>query len=518
MPRHLWTKVHPRYLLRLSRADELMLVAARRESGGFHLASRWYLRGFEPLPYQYLWHHVPVKNTTLVAGVGTGKTTIVTASYAMDCLSLPGFKALNASVTANQAELAFQMFDQWRDGNPRLDKFVKDIVLRPYPIVEFTNGSSYQFRTAGQGARFIRGHEYDRANYDEAGLDLDGEAIRVLRGRLRGRRPDGSERMARLDVTGTPTASPWLMARYDRGEIGGERNNPEDLKNYFSMRVATWDNTYLTEEQVELMKAEYPADLIDIEMGGNFPDYGLSMFPIGHLHACVDASMNDDMDEATHPEDDKLIKPGWIQEEWPRVGCVHFEMPATQSGLYVIAGDPGTDSPPKRNAACIIVADVSERPWKIVYFHWIAGKGSYKPFLNSFKEAMSKYNPTLKGIDATGPQKALDELGFEQFGLVVDPLSFGQLKDAMLNSLLMTVTEHSMRSPLIQGLMAQMSTYKREMDTPTNAIPQDIVMTLAMLSYLIRFMNVAEKNDRHSGTRPSVRNRRMRTSRVNQRA
>jgi hypothetical protein len=503
--------------LRLSRADELMLVAARRESGGFHLASRWYLKGFEPLPYQYLWHHIPVKNTTLIAGVGTGKSSIAAASYTLDCLSLPGFKALNASVTANQAELTFQMFESWRDGNPRLDKFVKDITLRPYPIVEFTNGSVYQFRTAGQGARFIRGHEYDRANYDEAGLDLDGEAIRVLRGRLRGRRPDGSVRMARLDVTGTPTASPWLMQRFARGEVGGERSTPEDLKNYFSMKVATWDNTYLTEEQIELMKAEYPPDLVDIEMGGNFPDYGLSMFPIGHLHACVDANMNDEMDEATHPEDNEAIRPGYVYEEWPRVGCVHFEMPAVQSGLYVIAGDPGTDSPPKRNAACIAVADVSSRPWRLVYFDWIAGKGSYKPFLNAFKAAMSKYNPVLKGIDATGPQKALDELGFEQFGLVVDPLSFGQLKDAMLNSLLMSVTEHSMRVPLIQGFMAQMSTYKREEDTPSNAIPQDIVMTLAMLSYLVRFMAEKEKTERRTGPQPSPRNRRMRTTRINRR-
>jgi len=87
--------------MRLSRSDELMLVAARRENGGFHLATRWYLRGFEPLPYQYLWHHVPVKNTTLVAGVGTGKTSISAASNTIDCISIPGFKALGASVTAN---------------------------------------------------------------------------------------------------------------------------------------------------------------------------------------------------------------------------------------------------------------------------------------------------------------------------------------------------------------------------------------------------------------------------------
>ena len=81
----------------------------------------------------------------------------------------------------------------------------------------------------------------------------------------------------------------------------------------------------------------------------------------------------------------------------------------------------------------------------------------------------------------------------------------------------MAVTEHSMRIPLIQGVMGQMSTYKREEDTPTNAIPQDIVMTLAMLAYLVRFMGEKEKLDPRRGPQPSPRNRKMRTTRINRR-
>jgi hypothetical protein len=104
-------------------------------------------------------------------------------------------------------------------------------------------------------------------------------------------------------------------------------------------------------------------------------------------------------------------------------------------------------------------------------------------------------------------------LGFEQFGLVVDPLSFGQLKDAFLNSLLMTVTEHNMKIPLIQGVMKQMSTYKREEDTASKHVPQDIVMTLAMLSYLIRFQAEKEKENTRHVPQASHRNRRLRTTR-----
>jgi hypothetical protein len=189
-------------MIRLTSSDETMLKAAL--NGGFHLATEWYF-DWDPLDYQYVFHYLPIKNTTNVMGIGAGKTSMVAASYLTNCMTYPGFRALNASVTAKQAELAFEMVDAWLETHSRLARFVTDKTLRPYPILRFGNASTFEFRTAGQGAKFIRGHEYDRINYDEAGLDEDGEAIRVLRGRLRGTRIDGSPRMARLDVTGTPT-------------------------------------------------------------------------------------------------------------------------------------------------------------------------------------------------------------------------------------------------------------------------------------------------------------------------
>ena len=67
-----------------------------------------------PCLYQYVWHMAPYYNTTFVAGIGSGKTVGVAASYTMDCLSIPGFKALNASITAKQAQLAYEMVDSWR--------------------------------------------------------------------------------------------------------------------------------------------------------------------------------------------------------------------------------------------------------------------------------------------------------------------------------------------------------------------------------------------------------------------
>lgn len=217
---------------------------------------------------------------------------------------------------------------------------IEHIALRPFPVITFKNHSEWEFRTAGTDARFIRGSEYDRINFDEAGLDLNGIIIKVLRGV----RPDGynTPRMARLDVTTSPTDALWLRERYDKGDPECEEH---DLRRYRSLRVATWDNTMLTEDQVEAMKAEYPPDMIDVEMGGFFPDYGFSMFPPVHVQACTDQSLYDAAYIAINPEEGAGRK-GYRLDEDPRHGIIHFEVPPEPGRLYIMAGDPGTGNYP----------------------------------------------------------------------------------------------------------------------------------------------------------------------------
>jgi hypothetical protein len=130
--------------------------------------------------------------------------------------------------------------------------------------------------------------------------------------------------------------------------------------------------------------------------------------------------------------------------------------------------------------------------------------------MQSYKYAVTKYRPFMRGIDATGPQKALDELGFQDFGLVLDNMNFGALKDAMLNALLVDVTSHTWTWPRIQGLIHQMSVYRKEDDKPSKSIPQDILMTLAMISWLARSVPAAAVTE---GTpHANYRSRRQRTA------
>jgi len=449
---------------------------------------------------------VPDYNNYVGNGIinhNSGKSVSVAASYLIDCLTIPNFRALNTSVTAKQAEIPFEMVMPWIEGNDKLQHLIADIALRPYPTIKFLNGSVWVFRTAGKDGRFIRGLEFDRINYDEAGLDYTGETIKILRGRLRGVRPDGSQRMARMDVITSPTDAQWLKERFDKGDPTSDKFDPD---HFYSLRATTYENTRLDPEQIKAMEAEYTDEMIDVEMRAKFPEYGMSFFPKSHLQACVDQSLNDAAYEAMHPEKG-APKRGYVVEEHPRYGITKFELPFDPRKSYISVGDPGTDSPPHRNSGVVMVFDISQKPIRNVYFHWVDGRGSYNPFLNSYKYAMEKYRPILKGMDTTGTQKAIDELAFENMGLSIDGLNFSQDKARMLNSLSLDVSNHNICWPVIKGLVKQMNNYCDEVEL--KKLPQDIVMTIAQASFLARYINNPETTEERETFVPSHSNYRQ---------
>jgi hypothetical protein len=115
----------------------------------------------------------------------------------------------------------------------------------------------------------------------------------------------------------------------------------------------------------------------------------------------------------------------------------------------------------------------------------------------------------LKGIDATGTQKGIDELAFENVGIQTDRLNFTSDKPAMLNSLNADITNHNWAFPPIKGLTRQLSTYTYEGDKQGD--PQDITMTMAELSFLARMLP-AEPTEDASMYANNFRSRRPRTN------
>lgn len=478
----------------LTEADEKILPLALRKNGRFDVFCEWYLRGTKLLPWQYAWRQADVMNKTAVCGIATGKTTINAGTLIADALCYPYFRGLNTSVTARQAELAFDKVWGWIEGNDRLEHLIDDMILRPFPTIKFKNYSELQFRTSGTDARFIRGDEFDEIFFDEAGLDFQGGIVKVLRGRLRGSRPDGLGgtvfRLAHLGVSTSPTDAPWLLERFNRGDSTQPQYDP---KQFLSFRVPTWANTFLAPEQIDSMKAEYPDEMIDVELGGMFPDYGNSDFPRKHIESCVSIDLLDQVYMAVYP-DSGPSKPGFKVEEHPRHGITRFEMQVKPEHRYVLSGDPGSDDLPGRGAGVVIVWDITKKPFEMVYFSWVSGHGSFRPFLSDFQYAQSKYHPEFSGMDTTGAQKGIGEWSSVEYSTNVDGVNFGTNKDSMLNALSLIMSNHDLRIPPIKGVIRQLSTYKREDDrTQLAKVNQDIVMAMAMSAYFSYYTQESEK-------------------------
>lgn len=458
----------------------ILELSKRPETGGILLFSRWFF-GLDLLPKQFVFHHADTPNVTLLGGIGSGKTTAVALSLFCHAATIPHFRGLNTSITSAQAELPFRFLERYLESEPRLRQLVVDVVKRPYPAIHLFNGSELSFRTAGYEARNIRGFEYDRINYDEGGYEFRDLTLKALRGRLRGRRPDGSLRMARLDVTTTPTDTPWLIQRWNSGDPMHESYDP---KRFTSIRITTHENTFLSSEQIQEIIADYSDELIRVEVMAEFPDYGEGEFSRSAIEGCTDFVLNDLMEDAI-----RSGRAGYVYVEHPRHGCLHWEEPHIPGRTYIIAGDPGTGAPPRRNAAVVLGFDVSEVPYRLVYFHWIGGGGSYTPFLESFKYAMEKYRPIFKAMDTTGTQKAIDELAFRHLGLRVDSINFVREKDAMLNKLKMLLNERMLRFPFIKGMIHQLRTYRRR----DEKIPQDIVSAMMEIAHLVGVMGSSQE-------------------------
>lgn len=477
----------------LTAKDKAVLsMAARWQTGGFRVFTKHYF-GWDPQWYQFVYAHAQQPNVTMVTGIGAGKTESAAYMEAYYAILNPYFSYLHTSTTTPQAELAYVMLNRQIEMNPEFAKFIEDIKVKPYPTILYKNGSRGIYRTVGYEAKNIRGDEFDLIVMDEAGYEEKRQTIHTLRGRLRGHRPDGRPRWHRLDCISSPTDAEWLIERFERGDPQSDNYDP---RRFFSLRVATFDNKYLTPAQLEELTADYPEELARVELYGHFPDYGLSEFSRASIDACEDASLNDLMEykmglvgsDGGEPTGKKA--PGYEYVVHPRHGILKWEEPADPNRIYLLAGDPGTDGPPRRNAAVVMVFDVTEEPSRMVYFDWIDGNGSYFPFLNSFKYAMQKYKPVIKGMDSTGQQKAIDELAFESKGLLIDPVNF-QDKDAMLNALKFAISQAELRFPRIAGLRRQLRDYRRKDDK----LAQDLVVTLMMVAHLKRFLPSKEAFD-----------------------
>ena len=439
-----------------------------------------------PLPWQMLLAHDTRKEITIIGAFGSSKTVGLAAVSCYYALMMPDFRFMDVAPRAWQAK---QMFDavrrdliHWEENpnNPiRLARMVKRITRRPWPTVEFMNGSTLEYMSADRNAEGVRSWSGDMAVIDEAGLlneDDTDDLMMNLGSRLRGF-SGVRERLGKMVVMGNADNSAYLWDRFD---LGIEESDVQ--KHYLSILLTIDDNPYVTQKQ----KEDIERRIVD---PAKREQYLYSKRPLPHgkefTPALIEAASSPDLDEIMNrglaeKED------GFIKLEGKKGMVLKWMLPYVEGHTYVLLGDPGQGTPPKRNSGTLVVFDVTgfpDVPATLAAFDWVDGKGSYWPWIYSLEALRNTYRPLFVGFDSTGPQKGFDELVFAQRGIVAEGINFAGNKMQMVAALKLLMGNSKILMPErgIPHIWIQLSRWRM----PDKRINQDIASALFMAASII---------------------------------
>ena len=463
----------------ITSADLEVFELARSDGSIF---TQYYFNGFIFQPWQKLFHHAQQPNITIIGGVGSGKTIGSGISAATWCAMVEHFHFMNVAPTSWQSSLMYDAILQWAETGLYASKFVTRIARKPYPIITLYNGSTMRFMTAQDDISRLRGWEGDWMHGDEFGfIDTMRTTCAIMRTRLRGKTPYGRHRLGRLSVTTTATDNPDLWDRFDRSQA--------DPKSYLSFTVRTDENPHLTERDVQLMREDIPEELRLTEMDGKRPMGRGRFFPLHVVRSCESRDLN----ELAFQAQDANV-PGALYEEDSRLGVLRYSIPAIPGHEYLIAADPGTGNVPRRNAACVVVFDITGFPLmegsraEMAAFAWVSGNGTYHAFEHQFKTWWEYYKCGMNAaLETTGPQKSLAEyaftLGLSGHQMLIEPMDMsGNRKNEALQAAIQLYQRGLFRTPFVRGMRNQLVGY----DLPDTKLAQDIVSAIATASAWLR--------------------------------
>lgn len=255
---------------------------------------------------------------------------------------------LNLSLTIDMSRIVFDYAMQRALDSPMFSRFVlqSEIKTAPFPIMivgtprhQRTNGfrSEVWARSSAKDARYLLGRKFDFVVYDECARDPRGDKIldEVLRMRL-------ADRAGRIDMTSTASGKNWFYSAYNRSS-----RDPNHLQ-YFSMTGTTYDNPHINRERVEQNEAVMSRVWKDQNIFGGFSDYA-NVF------------------------DRVTIELAYAGVEYPICGnyLELDQLKVPNDHIYLMAVDWAL----KRDETVMLVADVSEKPARLVY----AQGFSFKP-------------------------------------------------------------------------------------------------------------------------------------------
>lgn len=421
--------------------------------------------------------HKDFSDVFIIGGVGSGKTMNMVLIAGYYCCMLPNFRYLGTAPLSWQSELSYKEFvtlalDWFSERPRRIKRWIKALRSRPYPTVEFVNGSSMEFKSLDKDAAGILTWSGDMITADQVednSVDLE-RIISNLGSRLRGQ-VGGRARLGKMVLMANSAYKPDMWEEFDRYD-----SDPERL----AMLLTSWDNPYLTEKQLRDIEKRYRnKEEADRMMRSARP------LPKGKefTEQLISNSQSVELDELM--ADGRTHSPGKYHiETSSNAGVVQWSLPYIVGHDYIEVCDPGQANPPYRNSPVVMAFDVTgfpDEPAKLAYFRWVYGHGSYIPFILAMQEVHEIYHPLVAAFDSTGTQKAFDELGILDPKKIWTPLDMGHKMHYVL------CTKVLMGKGLIQIPKSLYSVWNQLLmwHMPDKQLRQDIASTLFMAGYLL---------------------------------
>jgi hypothetical protein len=237
------------------------------------------------------------------------------------------------------------------------------------------------------------------------------------------------------------------------------------------------------------MQEDIPEELRQIEMDGKRPMGRGRFFPLHVVRSCESRDLN----ELAYQAQEASV-PGALYEEDSRLGLLRYSLPHIPGHEYLIAADPGTGNVPRRNAACVVVYDITGFPLmegtkaEMVAFAWVSGNGRYEAFEQQFKTWWEYYGCGMNAaIETTGPQKSLAEyaftLGLNGQQMLIEPIDMsGNRKNEAIQAAIQLYQRGLFRTPFVRGMRGQLVGF----DLPDTKIAQDIVSAIITAAAWLR--------------------------------
>jgi hypothetical protein len=421
---------------------------------------------------------------TVVGGFGVGKTLNVILGELVDLATVPGYVSFGLAANTDQVKEIFDLILQAIEGTEYEKRFFIKAVTKPRYVIYIGNDQVGVNRITcmpiPDNPKKIRSLTGDCAFVDQAEeVESMSELLRSVGTRFRGRHPKyGRPRKATLTLIANSEDNDQLWEVFDRAET-----EPEQYK---SMMLSTYDNPYLTDDDIvrfEAMVGDSKEDR-DRYLLGHRPLGNGEHFSKATLDMMRDTNLDRVMDEGKQNE-----IPGYAYlEAGGGVGCYEWLLPPVKDRTYLVISDPGTKNPPHRDSPPILIWDITDfpgtreepMPAKLVGFVWVFGNKSIDNWASRYAEIVRRYNAQLSnGFDATGFQSGYDQWLSILKDIFPEKINLsGNNKYLCLNAAKIMTTSGMVKVPAaIRAVFDQLSRYKYP---EPEGMRQDVTMAFIM--------------------------------------